>query len=83
MSLPSDVARCNGNHCPSRNHCARYLERNVGKGELVAFAAFHVRREAGADSCESIIPVAKLSTFSPNCEITAIRKMMWKETHAD
>jgi hypothetical protein len=63
MSLPYDVARCNGNHCPSRAFCARFLERNVPKGAVVAFAAFHARREAGADACDSIIPVCKPSTF--------------------
>lgn len=61
--IPNDVARCNGNQCPSRTHCARYLERHVPKGVEVWFAAFHARREAGADACESIIPVARRSTF--------------------
>lgn len=63
MILPYNVARCNGNHCPSRSSCARFLERHVPKGAVVAFAAFHARREAGADACESIIPVMRHSTF--------------------
>lgn len=64
MSLPYDVARCNGNNCPSRNHCARYLERNIPKGQEGRFAAFDSRREAGADACDSLIPVNRHSTFS-------------------
>jgi hypothetical protein len=63
MSLPYDVARCEGVQCPSKGNCARHLERDVPKGETVAFAAFYTRREAGADSCDSIIPVGKPSTF--------------------
>jgi hypothetical protein len=63
MPLPYDVARCDGGNCPSRNHCARFLERNIPKGVTALYAAFHTRREAGSDACESIIPVARLSTF--------------------
>lgn len=61
--IPLDVSRCNGRGCPSANHCARYLERHVPKGCEARYAAFDSRREAGADACDSIIPVMRLSTF--------------------
>lgn len=62
MSLPNDTARCDGFNCPSRKNCRRYTERKAG-GDYTAYAAFWSRREAGADACESIIPVTVISTF--------------------
>lgn len=53
--LPYDEARCTGQQCPSAANCRRYAERHVGKGVIAHYAAFHVRREAGANACESVL----------------------------
>lgn len=61
--LPNDVARCDGGQCPSRKNCRRFTERHTG-GERTPHAAFHHRREAGADACDSMIPVLVRSTYA-------------------
>lgn len=61
MSLTNDTARCSGMQCPSAHNCRRYTERATS--DYVTNAAFWARREAGADACESIIPVQNMSTF--------------------
>lgn len=63
MSLANDIARCGSASCPSRNNCRRYTERAAT--EYTWYAAFWARREAGADACESIIPVKNMTTFAP------------------
>lgn len=55
MNLPYDTARCTGQQCPSADRCERYKQRIVPKGVIAPYAAFHVRREAGSDACESVI----------------------------
>jgi len=55
MTLPLDVSRCTGQQCPSAAQCKRYAERIVPKGVIAPYAAFHVRREAGSNACESVI----------------------------
>jgi len=55
MNLPYDTARCTGQQCPSAAQCKRYVERIVPKGVIAPYAAFHVRREAGSNACESVI----------------------------
>lgn len=61
MSIPNDTARCAGTRCPSAHNCRRYTERATS--DYAWHAAFWARREAGADACESIIPVVNMSTF--------------------
>lgn len=60
MSLPNDTAPCNGWQCPSAHNCQRYTDWATFSGQP---AAFWARREAGADSCESMVPVQNMSTF--------------------
>lgn len=61
--LSADVARCDGGNCPSKNNCRRYTERKV-QGDYVVNAALWLRREAGADACDSLIAVNPISTFN-------------------
>lgn len=62
MKLANDIARCAGTNCASRANCRRYTQRTTA-GDRTLFAAFWARREAGADSCDQIIPVAVTTTF--------------------
>ena len=62
MPAPIDQTRCTGNQCPSATNCRRYTERATGIGHI-KYAAYWARREAGADACESIEPVRKISYF--------------------
>jgi hypothetical protein len=62
MSLPEDVARCDGGNCPSKKNCRRYTERSV-KGDYVVNAALWLRREAGDSACDMVIWVEPVTTF--------------------
>lgn len=60
--LSNDITRCDGGDCPSKKECQRYTERHTA-GEY-ARAALWLRREAGADACDMIMPTAeRKSTF--------------------
>lgn len=63
MKLPTDIARCAGTRCPARANCRRYTERLAAAGQRITHAAFYARREAGADSCDQIIPITVVTTF--------------------
>jgi hypothetical protein len=67
MSLPRAIARCSGVKCPSATNCRRYTEQRSGN-ERTVYAAFYARREAGADSCDSMIPVRAVTTFRDEVE---------------
>ncbi len=62
MNLLNDTARCYGNNCPSKKNCMRYTVKPL-RGDYTLYAAFYARREAGADACDSIIPVRQITTF--------------------
>ena len=62
MELPNDVARCPGTGCQSAMNCRRYTER-AAIDDRTPMAALHLRREAGADACDQVIPVQRVSTF--------------------
>ena len=62
-ALANDVARCTGQQCPSAANCRRYAERILPNGVMVPFAAFYLRREAGASACDGFIPIEPVSTF--------------------
>ena len=59
--LSADVARCEGNNCPSKNNCRRYTERN--SHESVP-AVLWIRREAGTSACDMYLPIEVVSTFN-------------------
>ena len=61
--LSTDVSRCEGGSCPSKDNCRRYTERKV-QGDYVVNAALWLRREAGASACDSYLPVRVISTFA-------------------
>lgn len=63
MKLPADIARCAGTRCPARANCRRYTERLTAAGQRTLYAAFYARREAGADSCDQMLPVTVVTTF--------------------
>lgn len=63
MTLPYNVARCDGGSCPSKRNCLRYLERKTNN-EYVVNAALWIRREAGASACDMVIFDNVVSTFA-------------------
>lgn len=69
MTAPTpaaDIARCPGHRCPSARHCAR---ATPGAAHT-PYAAFHARREPGADKCEHYWPTleAPKSTYTEGGE---------------
>lgn len=66
MNLTYDITRCDGGDRPSKNQCRRYTDRRTA-GEYTSRAALWVRREAGADACDMIMPtIDRSSTFEAN-----------------
>jgi hypothetical protein len=48
-------------------NCRRYTER-AAMGDRTPMSALYLRREAGADACDQIIPVQRVSTFEVEVE---------------
>lgn len=53
----ADLCRCPGHRCPSAAHCRRTAALAPG-GHMTPYAAFHARREPGADKCDQYLPAA-------------------------
>lgn len=62
MTINTDICRCTGTGCPSRDNCERSAYP-VPRGAIVTTAALYVRREPGATACDQYIPIADRSTF--------------------
>ena len=56
MSLPNDVARCDGDDCPKKLQCQRFLELHTGTDSRWVMAA-HI------DACPFFIPAAEKQDF--------------------
>ena len=64
MTPTPEFTRCAGTSCPSRANCRRYTQRlTVKPGVRPLYAALYARREAGADSCDQMLPVTVVTTF--------------------
>lgn len=55
-NLPAHSPRCanRDRKCPSAGHCRRHLDK---PSYPIHYAAWEVRREAGADRCDGFIPI--------------------------
>ena len=63
MHLNHETARCDGNDCPSKKECLRYVDRHT-KGDYIVNAALWARREAGDSACSMVIwAKAPVTTF--------------------
>lgn len=43
--LPDDICRCHDEHCPEREGCLRFLQRNVGGVHVVQASTLRIQDE--------------------------------------
>ena len=55
MALLSDVSRCAGTGCPSRDICRRYQQPGDKPVERAVMTALYARREPGAAACDQYL----------------------------
>ena len=58
--MKNNLTKCEGNNCPSKKNCKRYVERDT----FTIPAALYVRRGPGDSACDMYSPIKIVSTFN-------------------